>query len=65
MISLRPISVDNWIECVELTPTEEQMRASFVSSNAFSLAQAHYDPWWEPLGIYVGELMVGFVMHGR
>jgi diamine N-acetyltransferase len=48
-----------------LSPTEEQVRAGFVSPNALSLAQAHYDPWWEPLGIYANERMVGFVMHGR
>jgi diamine N-acetyltransferase len=64
-ISLRPITIDNWVTCAELKPTEEQERAMFVSPNTFSLAQAHFEPWWEPLGIYVGDLMVGFVMHGR
>jgi diamine N-acetyltransferase len=64
-VSLRPITVDNWVECIELKPTEEQVRAGFVSPNALSLAQAHYDTWWEPLGIYADERMVGFMLHGR
>jgi diamine N-acetyltransferase len=48
---------------VELAVTEEQ--DGFVSSNALSLAQAHYEPWWVPLGVYASDEMVGFVMHGR
>jgi diamine N-acetyltransferase len=65
VISLRPITNENWMACISLEPTEEQVQARFVSSNVLSLAQAHYEPWWEPIGIYVGELMVGFVMVGR
>jgi diamine N-acetyltransferase len=62
-VSLRPITIDNWIECVELKPAADQ--DGFVSSNAFSLSQAHFEPWWEPHGIYADERMVGFVMYGR
>ncbi len=63
VVSLRPITLDNWTECVDLAPTAEQK--GFVAPNAFSLAQAHFEPWWEPLGIYIDDRMVGFVMHGR
>lgn len=62
-VSLRPITVENWFECVELKPAAEQ--AGFVAPNVFSLTQAHFEPWWEPFGIYADERMVGFVMVGR
>jgi diamine N-acetyltransferase len=63
-VTLRPITVDNWFVCVELEPAEAQVQARFVASNAFSLAQASFEPWWRPTGIYAGEVMVGFVMYG-
>jgi diamine N-acetyltransferase len=64
-VSLRPVTAENWITCLQLEPTEEQKRRGFVAPNAVSLAQAHYEPWWMPLGIYADETMVGFVMVGR
>jgi diamine N-acetyltransferase len=64
-VTLQPITLDNWIQCIELAPTEEQARIGFVSPNVLSLAQAHMEPWWQPTAIYAGETMVGFEMHGR
>jgi diamine N-acetyltransferase len=61
-VSLRPITVENWPECVELKPAPDQ--DGFVAPNAVSLAQAHFEPWWEPHGIYADERMVGFAMYG-
>jgi diamine N-acetyltransferase len=63
-VTLRPITIDNWIECIELTPTEEQVKAGFVAANSLSLAQAHFEPWWQTQGIYADDVMVGFVMYG-
>jgi diamine N-acetyltransferase len=63
MVSLLPIDETNWAIAVDLTVSDEQ--DGFVSSNAVSLSQAHYEPWWVPLGVYTGDEMVGFVMHGR
>jgi len=69
IVTLRPITIDNWIQCISLTPTDEQVRSSFVAPNTLSLAQAHYEPWWQPYGIYAPidgeEIMIGFVMYGR
>lgn len=68
-ITLQPITSDNWIDCISLKPTAEQARIGFVAPNPISLAQAHYEPWWQPYGIYASigaeEVMVGFVMYGR
>jgi diamine N-acetyltransferase len=64
-VSLRPITAENWITCLQLEVTEEQRRCGFVAPNAVSLVQAHYEPWWQPLGIYADETMVGFILVGR
>jgi diamine N-acetyltransferase len=64
-ICLRPITSENWIECINLKPTAQQQEAGFVASNAVSLAQAYGEPWWQPYAIYADQTMVGFVMYGR
>lgn len=63
-ITLQPITADNWIDCINLKPTEEQQRIGFVSPNQFSLAQAYVERWWQPYAIYVDDAMVGFVLYG-
>jgi diamine N-acetyltransferase len=64
-ITLHPITPDNWIECMELTPTAEQQAHGYVAPNVLSLAQAYAERWWTPLAVYAGATMVGFVLHGR
>lgn len=64
-ITLRPITPDNWVECMELTPTAEQQARGYVAPNVLSLAQAYAERWWTPLAVYAGETMVGFVLYGR
>jgi len=60
-VKLRPITAENWEECVHLEPRPEQRH--FVASNAFSLAQAAYVPDCFPLAIYDDEVIVGFAMY--
>ena len=55
-VSLRSIDETNWLVAVELSVNDEQNR--YVWSNGNSLAQAHYESWWIPLGIYIGDEMV-------
>ena len=68
-VTLQQITSDNWIDCISLAPTAEQARIGFVAPNSFSLAQAHYEPWWQPYGLYAtvdGQpTMVGFALAGR
>lgn len=64
-ISLRPITPDNWVECIELAVTDAQRAAGYVSPNVLSLAQAYAEPWWTPVAVYTDETMVGFVLYGR
>lgn len=65
MITFKKITADNFEDCLRLSVTDEQK--VFVASNAYSLAEAYaltnhplYVPL--PLGIYVDDTMVGFVM---
>jgi diamine N-acetyltransferase len=60
-ITLRSITQDNWLECINLKTTDEQQR--FVETNLYSLAQAKIFPECVPLAIYQGETMVGFLMY--
>ena len=60
-ITLRPITAGNWEQCVELSVEPEQK--DFVSSNAYSLAQAAYEDDCVPLAMYHDETMVGFTMY--
>lgn len=64
-ITLRPITPDNWVECMNLTPTAEQQALGYVAPNVLSLAQAYAERWWTPLAVYADETMVGFVLYGR
>lgn len=62
MIELKPITSENYVAAVklEVAPGQE----NFVASNCKSLVQAHYEPQFraQPLGIYHGDTMVGFMM---
>lgn len=61
-ITLQPITKENWFASTKLHVRPDQ--ASYVAANVYSIAQAQWYPEWEPLAIYDGETMVGFVMHG-
>jgi diamine N-acetyltransferase len=64
-ISLKPITRENWRECVRLTVADDQR--DFVAPNVYSLLQyLCQDPTdtFVPLGIYDGETMVGVAMYG-
>ena len=67
MLTLAPITSDNWRAACFLStdpahkaPLDEQ----WITSNAFSLVQAAYEPNWECRLILDGETPVGFVFFG-
>lgn len=62
-VTLRPITAENWRECVALAPHPEQ--EGFVAPNVLSLAESKFDPRMQTYGIYAGEAMVGFACYGR
>ena len=59
MITLRPISKDNFWDCIDLAVHPEQQ--SFVTSNAISIA--HLGTPNVSTSIYHEDVMVGFVMY--
>ena len=65
VIALRPITTENWRECVKLKVNDDQRY--FVAPNMFSLAESAFQPDYKlvPLGIYDGKTMVGFLMFGQ
>ncbi|MCA0456282.1 MAG: GNAT family N-acetyltransferase [Chloroflexi bacterium] len=60
-VSLRPVTAENWHECVRLKVDESQN--GFVAPNVYSLAQAKFEPESVPLAIYNDDQMVGFLMY--
>lgn len=60
-LTLKKIERDNWEECVDLSVTEEQK--DYVSANWYSILQGKFEEEIYPLGIYYGEVMVGFLMY--
>ncbi|MFA5308134.1 MAG: GNAT family N-acetyltransferase [Dehalococcoidales bacterium] len=62
-ITLREINKDNWKECIALQVGDEQK--TFVVANVYSLAEAGFYPAYQPLAVYHGNMMVGFIMYGK
>ena len=61
-ISLRDITPENFRECIDLKVADAQLK--FVATNLMSIAQAKIYPTANPLAVYAGDEMVGFVMYG-
>lgn len=61
MVSLKPITEDNFWEVISLKVGEDQ---NFVYSNAISIAQSKVDPSLIPLAIYNDQTLVGFLLYG-
>lgn len=66
MITLTPVTRENWLEALELKVNQEQH--CFVPTVAVSLAKVSIKPDGDnveylPFAIYEGETMVGFLMH--
>ena len=60
-ISLRPLTPENWGQCIKLSVRDDQK--NFVASNVYSIAEAKIYPECVALAIYAAETMVGFVMY--
>lgn len=59
-ISLCPVNRDNWREVAKLEVHEAQHE--FVAEPLYYLALCNYGGLWQPLAIYLGEQVVGFMM---
>lgn len=61
-ISLKVINQENWEECIQLRPREEQ--SGFIASNLYSIAEAQFLPGFVTKAIYIEKIMIGFAMYG-
>jgi len=59
-VKLREIDRSTWEQCCDLRVSVPQRE--FVASNAYSLAQAAYEPDTYPMGIFCDGALVGFIM---
>ncbi|UCC14270.1 MAG: GNAT family N-acetyltransferase [Gammaproteobacteria bacterium] len=59
-VELRPVTRDNWRQCIRLELAPEQKR--HVASNVGSLAESRFEPHYVPTAIYADDAMVGFIM---
>ena len=59
-MELRPVDESNWKACAAIRPAPGQER--FVASVAWYLCLCHYGQAWQPLAIYAGSDVVGYVM---
>lgn len=62
-ITIREVTKDTVLEICRLSLFEDQKQ--FVASNAFSIAQAHFQPdyaWFR--AIYADNTPIGFIMFG-
>jgi diamine N-acetyltransferase len=61
MVEFRPVTKENYVECLELQVADSQ--STYVGSNMKSLAQAFvFQDTAFPFAVYAGDLMVGFVL---
>lgn len=60
LVSLRPITVENWKRATKLEVSENQK--SYVASNLHSIAESSFYETAYNFGIYENEEIVGFVL---
>ncbi len=61
MVELRPVTKKNFETIINLEVNHEQLQ--FVASNIYSIAESKIYPECVPLGIYVKDRPVGFLMY--
>lgn len=61
-VVLRPVSRDNWRDIAKLKVAEAQRE--FVAEPCYYLALCCYGDIWQPLAVYLGEQVIGFLMWG-
>ena len=60
-VTLEPVTIANFEALMDMELPPEQ--AGYLASNAYSIAQAHYYPDWQPRAIYCDGVPVGFALY--
>lgn len=66
-MKLIEIDKSNWLKVIYLTTNKESMPTlceEFISSNALSIVQAHFEKTWITKAIEVDGQLIGFTMYG-
>ncbi|WP_238188547.1 GNAT family N-acetyltransferase [Paenibacillus sp. L3-i20] len=61
-LQLRAITADNWRAVAALQVAEKQDH--FIESNSFSMAESLFEGKGISVGLYDGEVLVGYAMYG-
>ncbi|MED3574235.1 GNAT family N-acetyltransferase [Cytobacillus praedii] len=61
-LHIREVTTDNWRLVAGLSVSEQQTR--FIESNAYSLAESKFENNGVSVGLYDGEILVGYAMYG-
>ncbi|MCR8641273.1 GNAT family N-acetyltransferase [Paenibacillus sp. N1-5-1-14] len=62
VISLMPVSVDNWYNCTQLEVTKDQKKV-FPAPIVYWIAESKYVTDFEPMAIYLSEDIIGFIVY--
>lgn len=57
------VTTGNWQEIALLSVADNQ--ENYIESNAFSIAQSKFETQWNSVGLYDGEIAVGYAMYGQ
>ena len=60
-VTLEPVTIDNFEALMDMELPPEQ--AAYLASNAYSIAQAHYYPDFQPRAIYCDGAPAGFALY--
>lgn len=63
MLNIKMVDKNNFFEVINLKTHEFQN--GFIESNALSIAESKYFSYWQCVGLYDGETLVGFAMYGK
>jgi diamine N-acetyltransferase len=61
-LHIREVTTDNWRLVAGLSVSEQQTQ--FIESNAYSLAESKFENNGVSVGLYDGEILVGYAMYG-
>jgi diamine N-acetyltransferase len=59
-LTLRPVGKDNWRDVINVSTTEPQQK--FIAQPGYYLAMCAYGGLWNPLAVYLGDRVIGFIM---
>lgn len=60
LVSLRPVTAENWRAVAHVKVSAEQRE--FVMEPSYYLPLCHYDARWHPLAIFLAEQVIGLIV---